>query len=171
LGVALVIFSTIKINDINLYSASLGITNFIHAVFGKTVGRATATIVMGVLGTILSVLGILNYFIEFLTFLGVLIPPICGIMVADYYVLKRSKKVLDETRETGTLPKTAENWNPIAIIAWAIASACGFLLTVGIGSINALVISFVAYIVLMKIYMSVSKKAGFKETDVNLEKE
>jgi len=171
LGVGLVIFSTIKINDINLYSSSLGITNFIHAVFGKTVSRTAATFFMGILGTILSVLGILNYFIEFLSFLGVLIPPICGIMVADYFVLKRSRKLLDDSRAIGELPKTAENWNFMAIIAWVIATLCGQFMTIGIGSINSLVISFVAYLVLMKIYMSATKKVLFKESEVNLEAE
>ena len=171
LGVALVIFSTIKINDINLYSSLLGITNFIQAVFGKNIKRGTATLFMGILGTILSVLGILNYFIEFLSFLGVLMPPICGIIVADYYVLRRSKKVLEESRAKGVLPKTAENWNPMAIIAWIIATICGEFMTIGIGSINSLIISFVAYLILMKIYMSVTKKDGFKESEVKLDVE
>ena len=170
LGVGLVVFSTVKINDINLYSASLGLTNFIQALFKRNISRGMATLIMGILGTILSILGILNHFIDFLTILGVAIPPICGIMVADYYILKRSRKALDATRESGELPKTAEKWNPIAIITWVIASICGFFLTFGIGAINSLIISFALYLLLMKIYMSVSSKVGFAEEEIKIDK-
>lgn len=43
LGAGIVIFSTLKINDINLYSASLGITNMIDAIFNIKLNRAAAT--------------------------------------------------------------------------------------------------------------------------------
>ena len=166
LGVLLVIVSTIKINDLNLYTATLGIVNFIEALFKFKWSRSMATVVMGIFGTILSVLGILDHFIQFLTFLGVLIPPICGIMVIDYYVLKRSRKALDESKASnGSLPKKVEIWNPMAIITWVIASFCGYFLHFGIASINSLVISAVVYLVLMKIYTAASKKEMFKEAD------
>jgi len=166
LGVALVIFSTLKINDINLYSSSLGIINFLNSLFKVKPHRGTATLFMGIFGTILSLLGILDFFIGFLTFLGVLIPPICGIMIVDYYVLKRHRKVLDESKgQNGILPKKVEIWNPIAIIAWAAASVFGYFFAWGIPALNSLILSFVLYLVLMKIMQGATKKTEFAEMD------
>lgn len=47
LAAVLVILSTIKINDLNLYAASLGISNFLDTVFGIKMNRAVLTIVIG----------------------------------------------------------------------------------------------------------------------------
>lgn len=153
LGLILVISSTIKINDINLYVASLGVANFIDGITGKKLHRGSMTLVLGIIGTLLSVVGILNYFVAFLTILGVAIPPICGIMVVDYFILKRWKKELDESRALGELPKYTETWNPIAMIVWVASSLFGYFVTsFGIPSINSLVASFILYFVLMKLF-------------------
>lgn len=160
LGVSLVIFSTVKINDINLYSASLGITNLFDSLFNLKLNRATVTIFVGVFGTILSIVGILNHFISFLTLLGVIIPPIGGIMVTDYFILKRSRKILDDSRTKGTLPEKVEVWNPITLVSWLGGSAFGYFSTgFGVPSVNSLVTSMVLYYIVTKIYSAVSGKA------------
>ncbi|QRG70214.1 purine-cytosine permease family protein [Brevibacillus choshinensis] len=152
LGAATVIFATVKINDINLYSASLGFTNIIHALFGKNVNRGLITLIVGMAGTILSVLGILDQFVNFLIFLGVWIPPIAGIMVVDYFILKRSRQVLDESRMNGELPAVCETWNPVALVAWALGFGIGYLIQWGIPSINSLAVAGVVYFVGMKVF-------------------
>lgn len=152
LGAATVIFATVKINDINLYSASLGFTNIIHALFGKNVNRGLITLIVGIAGTVLSVLGILDQFVNFLVFLGVWIPPIAGIMVVDYFILKRSRKVLDESRKHGELPEVCETWNPVSIVAWALGFGIGYLFQWGIPSINSLVVAGIAYFIGMKAF-------------------
>ncbi|KQL49590.1 allantoin permease [Brevibacillus choshinensis] len=152
LGAATVIFATVKINDINLYSASLGFTNIIHALFGKNVNRGLITLIVGIAGTVLSVIGILDQFVNFLVFLGVWIPPIAGIMVVDYFILKRSRKVLDESRKHGELPEVCETWNPVSIVAWALGFGIGYLFQWGIPSINSLVVAGIAYFIGMKVF-------------------
>ena len=160
LGVSLVIFSTVKINDINLYSASLGITNFFDSLFHLKLNRASVTIFVGVFGTILSIAGILNHFIGFLTFLGVLIPPIGGIMVTDYFILKRNRRILNDSSAKGTLPEKVEVWNPIALVSWLGGSAFGYFFTgFGVPSVNSLVVSIAVYYIFTKIYSAVSGKA------------
>ncbi|MET3288337.1 UNVERIFIED_CONTAM: cytosine permease [Brevibacillus sp. OAP136] len=152
LGAATVIFATVKINDINLYSASLGITNIIDSLFGKQVNRGVITLIVGVLGTILSVLGILDQFVNFLVFMGIWVPPIGGVMVVDYFVLKRSRKMLDESRKKGELPAACESINPVALVAWALGFATGYLVEWGIPSINSLLVSAIVYYVGMKLF-------------------
>jgi cytosine permease len=160
LGMLLVVTSTVKANDVNLYVASLGVANFFETLTGKKFHRGTTTLVIGVIGTVLSVLGILNFFANFLTILGTAIPPLAGIMVVDYFFLKRSRKELDESRAKGELPAQTESFNPIAIITWVISAVIGFYVTnFGVASINSLVISMVLYCVLMKLFDPKLKKA------------
>lgn len=152
LGAAIVLFSTIKINDINLYSSSLGLTNAMNIFLNKKFNRAHMTIVVGVIGTLMSVAGVINYFVNFLVLLGVAIPPVVGIFFIDYFILKRSRAALDESRARGELPSTCENWNALALLAWL----CGFLVgqfipNIGIPSINSLIVAGIVYFIGMKL--------------------
>ncbi len=147
LGVLVVVLSTVKINNLNLYSSSLGFTNIFDSVFKIKLNRGMVTLVIGVIGTILSVLGILDKFTEFLVLLGVLVPPVAGIMVIDYFILKTHRKALDESRAQGTLPPNTEKLSIVTIIAWAIGFAAGYFITFGIPAINSLIISAVIYYV------------------------
>ena len=169
-GVIIVVASTVKLNDINLYSSSLGLATMINALFNKKISRNALVWTLGIVGTFLSVIGIINYFTSFLTLLGVAIPPVAGIMVIDYFVLRRNRKALDASRETGTLPSKVENWNPVALVCWVVGFAVGestSLLNIGIPGLNSLIIAGMLYWVIMKIVAS-SKKVEhvmFKETD------
>lgn len=168
LGAAIVIFSTIKLNDINLYSSSLGITTTLNALFNVKISRTKATWVIGVIGTILSMVGILNYFVGFLTLLGVAVPPVAGIIVVDYYLLKRNRKVLDETRIKEELPKECEKWNPITMLTWVVAFLVGYFVTdFGIPAINSLLTAAILYYVGMKAYGAFTNQENveFAKTD------
>lgn len=153
-GVLLVIFSTLKLNDVNLYSSSLGITNFIEVVFHQKVNRGLITIIFGVFGTILSMAGVINQFTSFLSLLGIVFPPIAGIMFIDYFVLKRNRQVLEESRIHNTLPNKMEKFHPVTLIAWAAGALSGYFITFGIPSITSIIISVVVYYAGMKIYES-----------------
>lgn len=153
IGASIVIFSTVKMNNLNLYSSSLGITNMINALFNVRFNRVLATWVIGIIGTLLSVVGIINYFVNFLVLLGIGIPPVAGIMIIDYFILKRNRKVLDETRVKGTLPDECEVWNPITLVAWAMGFLVGhFVQDVGIPVLNSLLVGGLVYYVGMKFY-------------------
>ncbi|MER7249413.1 cytosine permease [Kribbella sp. NPDC000426] len=150
-GTLVIILGTIKINDWNLYSSGLGIVNFIGTVFGRHVNRAVVTLVVGVLGSVLAAGGILDKFTEFLTVLGVAFPPIAGIMVAEYFVVKRWRPDLEATRAEGTLPATAPTWVPATIVIWVGAALIGKYVAWGLPSINSLVVGFAAYVVAGKL--------------------
>ncbi|PEL14246.1 cytosine permease [Bacillus sp. AFS017336] len=158
IGAAVVVFSTVKINNLNLYSSSLGFTNIIDTIFKVKVNRGIVTLVIGLIGTLLSILGILDRFVDFLVFLGVMIPPIAGIMVIDYFVLKTHRKALDESREKGTLPAEPERFNPVTFIAWAAGFAAGYFVKFGIPSINSLVVSGIIYYVGVLILKAIKNK-------------
>lgn len=142
----------------------------INALFNKKVNRSIMTWSLGIVGTILSMIGIINFFTDFLVLLGVAIPPAAGIMVIDYFILKRNRAVLEETREAGTLPKTVEKWNPIALVVWLLAFIVGevsSIYAIGIPGLNSLVFSGIVYWASMKAYGAAKKTdvVKFAETD------
>ena len=151
IGLIIVITGTLKINDWNLYSSSLGLVNFISTTFNKNLHRVGTTIVLGVVGSILAAAGILSQFTEFLIVLGVAFPPIAGIMVAEYFVVKRWRGELDATRAAGTLPKFAPRIVPATIVIWVISAVVGYFVTWGIPALVSLFLSMALYIIAGKL--------------------
>ncbi|MGV9908119.1 purine-cytosine permease family protein [Streptomyces tendae] len=104
LGTLIIVAATIKVNDWNLYAASLGVVTFVDQAFGRRLHRGAVTVGVGVLGSLLGAAGVLDNFTDFLDLLGVLFPPIAGIMVAEYFVARTWRSGLDETRDSGSPP-------------------------------------------------------------------
>lgn len=153
IGLLSVILSAIKVNDINLYSSSLGLSNAIEITGNKKLNYFFLTVSLGITGTLLSVFGILNYFVDFLSTLGIIFPPIAGVMLVDYYIIKTNRKILDETREKGLLPDDTST--PLigcsAIIACILGTIVGIVFKFGIPSLNSILIAGMAYWIFMKI--------------------
>jgi cytosine permease len=146
-GILVVVAGTIKINDWNLYSSGLGLVNFVGTVFGRKLNRGIATAVIGIIGSVLAAAGILDKFTEFLTVLGVAFPPIAGIMVAEYFIVRRWRPELEAARLAGRLPEDAPMWVPATLLIWLAAGLVGQYVTVGLPSVNSLVVAFVLYVV------------------------
>ena len=146
-GILVVIAGTVKINDWNLYSSGLGLVNFVGTVFGRRLNRGVATAVIGVIGSALAAAGILDRFTEFLSVLGVAFPPIAGIMIAEYFIVRRWRPELDAARAADRLPEDAPMWVPATLVIWLAAALLGEYVTVGLPSINSLVAALVLYVV------------------------
>jgi cytosine permease len=144
-GLLVVVFSTLRVNDLNLYSSSLGIVNAVEGMTGKRLKYTATTLVVGVLGTTLSVLGILDRFVDFLTVLGVVFPPIIGVMLVDYYLLRTHRKILDESRREGKLPDQTPTIGWAAIIASIAGSIVGLVTEWGVPTINSLLAASLLY--------------------------
>ncbi|MFH8531635.1 purine-cytosine permease family protein [Streptomyces tendae] len=146
LGTLIIVAATIKVNDWNLYAASLGVVTFVDQAFGRRLHRGAVTVVVGVLGSLLGAAGVLDNFTDFLDLLGVLFPPIAGIMVAEYFVARTWRSGLDETRDSGELPATSPMWVPAGLITWAVAAVVGKYVDWGLPSINSIAVAFVLYL-------------------------
>lgn len=142
-GLLIILTGTLKINDWNLYSSTLGLLNFVSTAFNRALPRATTTVVIGVTGTVLAAVGILQQFTGFLIVLSAAFPPIAGIMIAEYFFVKRWRPMLDQTRESGALPDTAPRIVPTTLVIWLMSAAIGYFVLWGIPSITSLVASFV----------------------------
>jgi cytosine permease len=151
IGTLVIILGTIKINDWNLYSSGLGIVNFIGVVFGRHVNRATVTLAVGVVGSVLAAAGILQKFTDFLMILGVAFPPIAGIMVAEYFIVRRWRGDLEASRASGQLPHSAPLWVPATLVIWLVSALVGKFVGWGLPSVDSLVLAIVLYVVAGKL--------------------
>lgn len=146
LGLLAVVFSTLRINDLNLYSSTLGIANAIEGVTGYKPRYQMITLLLGLLGTLCSVFGILDRFVDFLELLGVIFPPILGVMIVDYYVLKTDRQMLALSRTSDALPATSQLIGWPALIASVAGAATGLLVERGVPVLNSFLIACVIYL-------------------------
>ncbi|HEY1824195.1 MAG TPA: cytosine permease [Trebonia sp.] len=161
-GVLVIVLGTFKINDWNIYSSGLGVVNFIDVVFGKKVNRGLVTLILGVAGSVLAAAGILNHFTTFLSILGVVFPPIAGIVICEYFLVKTWRRDLSGT---AGLPATAPRWVPATLVIWAISSLVGYYLHAGIPSINSIVLAFLLYLVAGKLGLVRGAGTAITETE------
>ncbi|MCO1578346.1 cytosine permease [Crossiella sp. SN42] len=148
LGTLILVAAILKVNDWNLYCASLGLVNTIDVLLGKRTNRIAATLGLGLLGSVLSALGILGQFQGFLTWIGVISPPIAGIIIAEYFLVRSWRPVLEESRARGELPATAPTWVPAAVACWVFGAVAGAFLPFGIPTLTSVLAAFLGYLLL-----------------------
>ena len=113
---ATLVLSTWTINAINLYSTGLVTsTAFRKTAYGRIV------IGCGVLGTIVAAIGIADRLIGFLVLLGLVVPPIAGVYLTDFFVLRRNDYAADHHLQH------SEMTNLNGILACAAGGAIGIL--------------------------------------------
>lgn len=142
IGTVVIVAAALKVNDWNLYVSSLGLANFLATVTGRGFHRARLSVVLGVLGSVLGAVGILSGYTGFLNLLAVAFPPIPAIMVAEYFVVRRWR---GELAGSG-LPATSPTWVPATLVVWLLAALAGRFVTIGLPSVNALVVGFLLYV-------------------------
>lgn len=123
-------------NDNALYASSLGFSNI------TKIGKNKIVIVNGLLGT-MGAMYLYNNFVGWLVLLSSLIPSIGGIIIADYFLVKRGKyNSMENTK--------FENVNMIAIAAWGIGVLAAKYAP-GIPPINAVLTAVISYTAMSKI--------------------
>lgn len=99
-------------------------------------------IVLGAIGILVAAGNIWAFFIEWLSLLGILVPPIGAIILIDQYVTRKNSV-------------TTVDWRAPAFIAWAAGSAVALLVEFNAPhwstAISAFVVAAVAYFILSKV--------------------
>ncbi len=99
-------------------------------------------VILGVIGIAIAAGNVWAFFIEWLSLLGVLVPPIGAIILVDQYLI----------RGEGVGGDTTEDWRPTAFLAWAAGSIVAFavekLAPEYCTAISAAVVAALAYWVL-----------------------
>ena len=144
----ILVFATWTTNSINLYSTTLAI-----AIIKTKTPEWKLAIICGIAGTALAMIGITEYFIRFLEWLGVIVPPVAGIYLTDYFILKQKNYSM-------TLRKKLPDYDHAALVAWIVATS----LSVGafvadfsfsmIPSFDALILTVPIYLLCRKFWPS-----------------
>jgi len=150
-------------NDNNLWSASLAWINIV----GK-LNKRQWVIIIGVIGTAIAAIwgGVygmsLDPFIAFGTFLGYFIPPVGATLIADYYIISRYLLKRQYRFGPGTKYGVINVPGIISIIAGGLAgwgaTTFGLRLPTGVGTFDAIIVSFLLYLVLAVIMYKTTGK-------------
>lgn len=133
-------------NDNNLYSASLALENLFP------LNKRLLTAILGVIGTLLGAFGAINYFVQYMTVLGTYIPPIGGVMIADYFIVRKYLYKLDAAQRYPYGPGTRYSAIDIlAIVSFPIGGYLGSQLP-GITAVNAIILAVVVYIASVAVF-------------------
>lgn len=132
-------------NTSNIYSSALSI-----ALVLKKIPQKKLTILLGLIATLLAVLGIYEGFINFLNILGIVVAPVGGVYVAEYYIVKDAFKDIKYNKEAKPLVTRS-------IIAWIIGiavttlSTYGFITFTTISPLDGFITGFIAQAIIGKL--------------------
>ncbi|TCK03566.1 NCS1 family transporter [Marinobacterium mangrovicola] len=135
-------------NAANLIPAAL---TFVNA-GAPRVSYAVALVLAGIIGTLAMPWLILNNLFTFLSYYGALLSAVGGIMVADYYLLRRRRLNVPDLFNPNGQFRFASGFNPAGLVAWVIGGGLAILFleyAYAVGFLSALLI----YWLLMKTWI------------------
>jgi cytosine permease len=98
-------------------------------------------VILGAIGIAVAAGNVWAFFIQWLSLLGILVPPIGAIILIDQYVFRPNAEI-------------DADWRPGAFIAWGIGSVCAFIVEEWMPylstAISAAVVASVAYYIIAK---------------------
>lgn len=140
-GLILLILNVWTTQDNTIYAFSVAGTNFF-----RTTKRHAFVLGGATLALVFALTGIYEGLINYLIFLGAVIPPVGGIVMADFWVRHRG--------EFPSLDSRLPAFNFAGVISYIAASAIAYFTgqaNWGIGPLNGVIIAAVLYVVLVKL--------------------
>jgi len=151
LGVAalvIVLFSTFTTTFLDIYSTAVSTLNIF-----PQLGERRGVIIGGVLGTLVALVFPIEQYEIFLLFIGAMFCPLFGIVLTDYFILRKRKYSLSDIYKKG------EYWyyqgvNVKAVVSWIIGvilyhQCIKYGLWIG-SSIPSMFVSGIVYLIIMK---------------------
>ncbi|OLS02223.1 cytosine permease [Tissierella creatinophila] len=143
-AIIMLFFNVWTTQDNAIYSVSVAGCNFFRTEKRTLMNFAGATI-----ATILAIAGMYNWLVPFLVLMGTVIPPIGGVIMADYYVKhKRKYNKLAEVK--------MKEFNYSGLIAYVIGAFMAYA-SPGVAPINGIIAAFIAFPIVDKILVSMDK--------------
>lgn len=138
-SLAVLVFATWTTNVINLYSAALACRASVPA--GN---YRLAVALLGIVGTAAALVGVADRLIGFLVFLGLLVPPVAGVYLADYFVLRRRDFSASHLQRRPALQRNAlaATLTSGSVATWLFYADASLT---GIGAIDSLLLALVLY--------------------------
>lgn len=145
LALGVLVFATWTTNTVNLYSTALAARASIPIGHYRSV-----VVVSGIVGTAAALIGIAGNLIDFLVVLGLLVPPIAGVYLCDFFLLGRTDFSAARLAERPPIRVNAvvAGIGSGVLAAWMYYSD---LSLTSLAPLDSLVISIVVYLVLEKV--------------------
>lgn len=134
-------------NDNALYASGLGFSNITKQPKNRLV------VINGIVGTLLAV-ALYNNFMGWLSLLNTFMPGIGGIIIADYFILRKRKYIPMQNMLFTSV-------NKVAICAWVLSVAAAHFLP-GIAPINSVVVAMLSYV-------GITKALHFSRTEMGMQ--
>jgi Purine-cytosine permease and related proteins len=132
-----------KAQAINAYSGSLALVNLVDSLFNIKPGRAAMVVLGNGIALLMIAAGILDQFAAWIAWLGCMTMSLCGVMIADYYLVRGR-----------IAPVQVENCNWAGMITLVVTSLVGIVLIASqifpCGFLISLVMTFILYPLLRK---------------------
>lgn len=136
-----------KAQAVNAYSGSLALVNLVDSITGRKPGRVAMVIVGNIIALIMIAMGILPHFANWLAYLGAMTMALCGIMIADYYIVRH--------RHFDAATHKIEQWNWAGILTLHVATIVGVVLLWtkiwSLGFLASLALSIILYPLFRKV--------------------
>lgn len=128
---------------------------------------AIATILSGIIGIIIMPWKFGNYLVQFQAITSGLLGPIVGIMIADYYIIRKQKLNIKDLYEEGGQYTYKNNFNPAGILSLIISFIIAMIFSdyaffIGFGLSVILYIVFMNRMVLKKYDQKIGKYIPFE---------
>lgn len=157
IGLIALVLATWTTNVTNAYSGGLALSNLLG--FDESKFKVT-TGIAGAVGTLLAAFGLLNAFQGFLSLMSALIPPLAGVLIADYWLICGGKKEKFQQKAGFYVPGViafAAGALVACITGGTFASFPGLVEALPflnvpffVGPVNGIVVSLVVYVLICK---------------------
>lgn len=149
LSMVVLVLATWTTNTGNAYMSGLAACKMFSV---KDKHRPIVTMIVGILGIVMAIMGLADFLNTYISIIGAVVPPIMGIIIADYWVICKGNRNIWK-------PKKGINW--VGIISWVLGGGFALLETLGIltvlsPALDGVIIAFAAYIVLYKLLQNTS---------------
>lgn len=134
------ILATWTTNTGNAYTAGLAAMKIFSF---KDERRPLVTLVCGGIGTLVAIAGLASVLESFISILSSLVPPIAGVMIADYWIIGRGKP---------------ENWHPVrgfnwnGIVSWAAGATVSLFFSFFSPALDGIAVCCVVYLILNALF-------------------
>jgi len=150
LGMLMFFFQTWTTNEHSGYVSSCALPVAYRAITNKNLSRRKIIAGIAIFSMAFAGLGIENYYIPFISFLGIFVPIIAAVTLSDFYIMSRTKYHWTGHRNFYDLDINDEEvqhhkFNWAIVPALPLGFLCGYKLNWGIGAINSLVGTALVY--------------------------
>ena len=153
LGLIALVLATWTTNVTNAYSGSLALSNLLG--FDESKFKIT-TGIAGAVGTLLAAFGVLSKFEAFLSLMSALLPPLAGVIIANYWITGKGRKDAFQVHSGVFAPGLIAYLVGafVACLTGGTFASFSFLAWLNVpffvGPVNGIVVSLILYVILAK---------------------